>query len=143
MAYGTDQFFILEVAAFDLARIIEQAFRNLPDSVDNLLKGFLKLDQAVRTEAQEQSLIGVRRAQIQIATFFLSQNAEDLVNLVLADLLGEDQERLERIINALAIETQDIFWEFTPRGVNFNYLAPELKEQLPALTRLLTQRREG
>ncbi|MFT7651919.1 MAG: hypothetical protein ACI9UU_001026 [Candidatus Azotimanducaceae bacterium] len=143
LAYSTDQFFILEVAAFDLARIIEQAYRQLPDSVDNLLEDFLNLDQTVRSEAQEQTLIGVRRAQIQVATFFLAENAEHQVNLVVTDLLDEDQQRLERIIDALASETQDIFWEFTPRGVNFNYLAPELRLQLPELTRLLTQSRAG
>lgn len=109
-----DQLFILDVATFDLAMIIEQAFRKLPGSVDNLLKGFLNLDQTVRTEAQEQRLMGVWRAQIQIATFFLAQHAENLVNRVLAGLLGKDQEGRERIIDALTIETQDIFWKFTP-----------------------------
>ena len=133
IAYEDNQYFILEVAAFDLARLIEHAHVTLPEALQPLLATFLGLDQEIRVEAQEPTLEGVRRAQIQVATYLLQHQEHDHVEAIVTDLKTEDATRLARIIAELQAETEDMYWEFTPRGVNFSYLSEELRAQLPIL----------
>jgi len=81
--------FLLETAAHDLVELIEEAADKQLDVVDPLLDILLTLDEEARAEDQVESLLGVRRAQIQLATGFL---------------LRGWQARADRVVNDLAME---------------------------------------
>jgi hypothetical protein len=124
---------ILVVAAYDIVQLIEAAAAIESPVVDDLLSQLLQLDQPIKQESQESSLIPVRAAQIQVATLFIERNEEARARRIAADLAHEPIERLERIRAQLLTENRTQYWEFTPRGVNFGYLLPERRKHLTTL----------
>ena len=141
LAFATNQPFILEVAAFDMATLIRYAHKHSKDALPGLIAEFLNLDQQSRYESDEESLLGVRRSQIQVASYFIQQGEQQLVHDIVEDLAAEPPQRLQRIVDHLKSEDRDLFWEFTARGVNFNYLEPELRPYLDELVGLIDESR--
>lgn len=129
-AHKRGQSFLLEVAAGDLTRLVESSLDSAPALVDDLLSVVLELDQEIRSETQEESLLGVRKAQLQLATLFVVRGDEARARRVCRDLAGERLPRLERIRRELETETRAHYWEFTDRGLNFGYLEPERRARL-------------
>ena len=78
--------FLLEVAAYDLAHMVEAA-ADKPAARDALLEVLLATDY----EGAENPL-GVRRAQMQLATFFLARGEEAPARRIAADLATERRE---------------------------------------------------
>jgi hypothetical protein len=132
-AHTKGQSFILVVAAYDIVQLIEAAAAIDSPVVDDLLSRLLELDQDIKQESQESSLLGVRKAQIQLATLFIERNDEARARRIAADLAVEPPERLARIRAQLLTEDRTQYWEFTPRGVNFGYLLPERRKHLTTL----------
>ena len=127
-----------EVVAYDLVQLIEASYETEPTLVDFYLDCLLQLDQEIRFENQEESLINVRREQLRAATFFLAKGDLPRATLVAADLKTERPERLQRLKSALENEGREQYWEFTDRGtVNFSYVEPERRQHLSALYALL------
>lgn len=129
--------FLLEVAAYDLMHLIEVCVDTESELVDELLELILTLDQEAKRESQEESLLGVRRAHIQLATFFLAREDETRARRITADLEGERPKRLRKLYEILRTEDRPQYWEFTDRGVNFSYLAPEYRKHLDRVFALL------
>jgi len=129
-AHKRGQSFLLEVAAGDLTRLVESSLDHAPALTDDLLSVVLDLDQEVRSETQEESLLGVRRAQLQLATLFSVRGDETRARRVCRDLAGERMPRLERLRKELEAEQRPHYWEFTDRGLNFGYLPPERRARL-------------
>jgi hypothetical protein len=121
------------VAAHDLVQLIESAAAVNSPVVDDLLGRLLELDQEIKQDSQEASLMGVRRAQIQLATLFIERGEEAPARRIAADLASEHRERLERIRTELLGDQSQQYWEFTPRGLNFSYLAPERRRHVATL----------
>ena len=140
LAHQRGQSFLLEVAAGDVTRLVESSLDCAPNLVDDLLAVVLDLDQEIRSETQEQSLLGVRRAQIQLATLFAVRGDATRAQRLCADLAGERMARLERIRRELESENRPHYWEFTDRGVNFGYLPPERRGQLAIVFDWISQR---
>jgi hypothetical protein len=132
-AHTRGQPYILEAVAHDVVQLIEKCVACDALLVDDLISLLLELDQEIKQESQEESVMGVRRAQIQIATLFIARNDETRARRIAADLAGERLERLERIRAGLLAETASQYWEFTPRGANFAYLEPERRKYLDTL----------
>ena len=63
MAHKRGQSFLLETAAGDLTRLVESSLESAPRLTDDLLTIVLDLDLEIRSETQEESLLGVRKAQ--------------------------------------------------------------------------------
>ena len=53
--------------------------------------------------------------------------------------LAERMPRLLRLKKELETETRPHYWEFTERGLNFAYLAPERRARLDEVFRTVTQ----
>jgi hypothetical protein len=137
LAYKYGQAFLLEVAAYDIVRLIEQSIEKNPDVVDRLLDLLMDLDQEIKNELQEHSVLGVRRAQIQLATLFMQIGDERRTDFICRDLKTEQPARIRRLCEALADEQNPQYWEITDRGVNFSYLVPDRRRFLgPLLERL-------
>lgn len=123
--------FVLETAAYDLCTLNELAFDLDVPVRDKLLTIFLDVDkEAEENHEFEASLRGVRKAQVKLATYYLTHDAEDLSRAIFDDLRGEKPGRLKSIRDELEGITSRDFWEISDRGVNFDYLEPVRRESL-------------
>jgi len=131
LGYEVSQPFLLEVVAYDVALLVEQAASEDAVAVDTLLDLLLEIDAETGRSEHEAPIRGVRRAQIQLATFFLERgDDEDRARRIFDDMKHDPTERLELIRNELLTETDPQYREFTDRGVNFAYLAPSRHDAL-------------
>jgi len=137
LGYAMDISFLLETAAYDVKELAEAAAERGSPAVDPLLDCLLQLDQEIKEESQEESLLGVRRSQLQLATLFLARGDEERVGRIVRDLRGERVERLDRLKVLLETEDREQYWELMDRGVNFRYLPPERRVYLDELFRRL------
>jgi len=129
-ANGRGLAFVNETAAYDLCTLCELVHEAGLDVEDELLATFLEVDKQPETEEQEQSLRGVRKAQIKLATFYLDRGAEELARRVWRDMEHESAERMLSIREEMRAVTDEDFWEVIDRGYNFDYLTPSRREQL-------------
>lgn len=142
LAFERQQPFLLEVAAYDLVHLIEaalarEAASDAPATVattDALIGVLLELDLEMQEDAEQPSLIGVRRAQMQLAARLLAREDEPRVARIVSDLRAEPRQRLLRIADGLRNESRQEYWELTERGIHFSYLEPELHTYLKILT---------
>ena len=135
MAHKRGQSFLLETAAGDLTRLVESSLEHAPRLTDDLLTIVLDLDLEIRSETQEESLLGVRKAQLQLATLFSQRGDEMRARRICRDLAGERMPRLLRLRKELDSEHRPHYWEFTDRGLNFAYLAPDRRARLDEVFR--------
>jgi hypothetical protein len=123
--------FVLETAAYDLCRLNELAFELACPRRQELLGIFLEVDkEAEEGHDLEASLRGVRKAQLKLATFYLTRGDEASARVIFDDMRGELASRLASIRSELAGITARDFWEISDRGVNFDYLEPERRAAL-------------
>jgi len=125
--------FLLDAAAYDVVHLIEKAVAEDSPMVDDLLSVLLELDQEIKEESHEDSLLGVRRYQIQLATLFMQLGDDARVQRIVDDLKGERISRLRRIRHGLETEDRPQYWELTDRGANFSYLPPDRRRFLEPL----------
>jgi hypothetical protein len=88
-----------------------------------------------------EHLLGVRRAQIQLATFFLARREDAPVRRIARDLAGERPALLAAARDELEHELSPSYWEINDRGANFAFLPAERRALLPELFALLGQSR--
>ncbi|MEE4297976.1 MAG: DUF2254 family protein [Pseudomonadales bacterium] len=125
IAYNVGQPFLLEAVTYDLTKVLERAVQIGSPMVDPLLDLLLTVDRESKSDEQEESLLGVRRAQVQLATLFLAVGDEKRAKRIQDDMMGERRNRLLMVRDELLGEERQYFWEFNDRGVNFAYLPPE------------------
>ena len=123
-ALSQGQGFLLEVVAYDVAQLVEFAVDHGREEAGALVDLFLEVDRETDSPGQEERLRGVRRCQVQLATFFLERGDEVSARRIFADMEDERTERLTAVRDELLTETRPQYWEFTDRGVNFSYLPP-------------------
>lgn len=122
--------FLLEAAAYDLVQLIERALEGNDSSVDQLLDVLLELDQEIKEERHEDSLLGVRRSQLMLAAKLQELGQTERLARVVDDLKQERLERLERLREGLETDDRADYWELMDRGANFAYLEPRLRPHL-------------
>jgi hypothetical protein len=91
---------------------------------------FLELDQPLLAEGSEKALVGVRKAQVKLATHYLSAGAEDQARRIADDLRSEPPERLLAIRDQLERVTTKDFWEIIDRGRNFEYMPADKRAHM-------------
>ena len=132
-AHRLGRSFILEMAAHDLVQLIEFAAMRESPVVDDLLSKLLDFDREIKLDSQEDSLLGVRRAQMQLATLFIERGEDARARRIVADLSSERLEGLERVRAEVLTNVGSQYWEFDSRGLRFAYLAPERRPHLATL----------
>jgi hypothetical protein len=151
LAAGAQLPFLLEVAAYDLVHLIEQCrgreqagadSGSDPSLTDALLAVLLELDQTISSDEDQPSLVGVRRAQLQLAAWFASLGDNARAEQIAEDLASEPDRRLRAIAQALYSETRPEYWELTERGINFSYLRPELHKHIEEMLTMTSRARE-
>ncbi|MGM0596042.1 MAG: DUF2254 family protein [Myxococcota bacterium] len=131
IAFSMNIPFITETVAYDLTTLCELAFSAGAIVGDPLLDVLLEVDKEAEGEQQEQSLRGVRKAQVKMATYFLLQGDDARAHKIYEDMQNEPAERIKSIRKELnSVKSKD-FWEVIDRGENFDYLNPERKHFLP------------
>jgi len=65
-----------------------------------------------------------------LAAFYLSEGADSLQKQLEEVLRPVDGQELVRLGRELLSVTRPDFWEITDRGVNFDYLEPDLRPYL-------------
>ncbi len=133
LAHERGQSFLLQTAAGDLTSLVEASLRRSGSLTDDLLTVVLDVDQEIRSETQEESLLGVRRAQLQLASLLAQRGDDARARRICRDLAGERMVRLQRLRVELENERRPQYWELNERGANFGYLPPERRAQLPKL----------
>ena len=99
---------------------------------DTLLERLLAVDD----EAAEH-LLGVCRAQMQLATFFLSRGEDDPARRIARNLAVYRGTLLSATRDELEREVSPSYWEINDRGTNFAYLPPERRAKLDAFFAML------
>lgn len=130
--------FILETAAHDLCDLCKRAYLNKLDKKSKILNIILNVDEPLDGEKEESSLRGIRKAQIILATFFLSAGGNDGIakaRRILDDILDEvdrkngGYERIYSMIRELKYLKAE-FWEIIDRGMNLDYVPIAQKKYL-------------
>jgi hypothetical protein len=122
--------FVTETVAYDISTLCQIASElRLPEE-DEMLRQFLELDRPLRVSSQETALLGVRKAQVKLAAYYLSQGMEDKARLISKDMENERPDRLLAIRRALESVTSKDFWEIIDRGRNFEYMPPGQRARL-------------
>lgn len=122
--------FVTETVAHDVSSVCQLAHARTLAVESTMLDRFLDLDRPLREGSQEQALIGVRRAQVKLATYYLSRGEQGRAERIADDLKEEPEARLESIFSGLRKATSREFWEITDRGRNFEYMPAAERAEL-------------
>jgi hypothetical protein len=123
--------FVTETVAYDVSSLCQQAHEHGAMEEEKMLELFLNLDRPLRSQAQESALIGVRKAQVKLATYYLAHGQEAKARRIAEDMAQEPKARLEQVRSSLETVTSKDFWEIIDRGRNFEYMPPEQRVKLP------------
>lgn len=122
--------FVTETVAYDLSALCQYANEQGAAEEEEMLSHFLELDRPLRVSSQESALLGVRKAQVKLAAFYLMCGDRAKARRISLDMQNEPAERLLSIRRALErVESKD-FWEIIDRGRNFEYMPPAQRECL-------------
>jgi hypothetical protein len=122
--------FVTETVAYDVGAVCQNAHDAGAAEEASMLEAFLQLDRPLRTRGQEAALLGVRKAQVKLAAYYLAVGQEAKARLIRDDMADEPAERLLAIREALERVTTKDFWEIIDRGRNFEFMPPKQRAQL-------------
>jgi hypothetical protein len=131
IAFQSGLTFITEVVAHDIGALCDTAYRCSAGVHEVLLDTFLRVDDAAESTEQENTLRGVRRAQVKLATSYLLYADHKFADKIRYDMIEEPRRRLQSIWQELLALDNREFWEVNDRGSNFDYLSPRQKSKLP------------
>lgn len=123
--------FVTETVAYDVSSLCQSAHELGFAEETRMLDSFLELDRPLRTLSQESALVGVRKAQVKLAAYYLSLGMTEHARLIADDMSHEPPPRLLSIYESLASVTSKDFWEITDRGRNFEFMPEAQRDQLP------------
>jgi hypothetical protein len=130
VSFDKELVFVTETVAYDVSALCQHAHALGAPEQDAMLASFLELDQPLRDKSQEKGLMGVRKAQVKLAAYYLQHGETDKARLIAEDMKGEPRDRLLAIRVALeSVKTKD-FWEIIDRGRNFEYMPPSQRARM-------------
>lgn len=116
--------FVTETVAYDMSALAQLA-NELGSPVEKeIVAEFLGLDRGPFVRGQEQALLGVRKAQVKLAAYYLASGQEERARSIANDMRDEQHERLVTIRRQLSTVESKEFWEIIDRGRNFEYMPP-------------------
>ncbi|WP_395646554.1 DUF2254 family protein [Terricaulis sp.] len=124
--------FVTETVAYDVATVAQIANERASPAEHEILAEFLELDRPPFVRGQERALMGVRKAQVKLAAYYIMSKQEERARSIARDMRDEPADRLKTIRHQLeAVENKD-FWEIIDRGRNFEYMPADQRACLPA-----------
>ena len=122
--------FVTETVAYDVSSLCQYANELGAAEELAMLDHFLELDRPLRVKSQESALLGVRKAQVKLAAYYLTRSEESKARTISRDMQDEPADRLLAIRTALERVTSKDFWEIIDRGRNFEYMPPQQRAAL-------------
>jgi len=122
--------FVTETIAYDVSSLCQYAHELEADVEQQMLDYFLELDRPLAVRSQEKGLLGVRKAQVKLAAYYLLVSQTDKARLIAEDMASEPPERLLAIRAELERVTSKDFWEIIDRGRNFEYMPPRQRSKM-------------
>ncbi len=116
--------FVTETVAWDISALCQYANELSSPVEEDMVKQFLELDRPLRVSSQESALLGVRKAQVKLAAYYLMRGEEEKARNISRDMEHEPAERLQSIRRALENVVTKDYWEIIDRGRNFEYMPP-------------------
>jgi hypothetical protein len=129
--------FVTETVAYDMSALAQLAHELDSTAENDILSEFLELDRAPFVRPQERALIGVRKAQVKLAAYYLACGQEARARAIADDMKDEPRERLRTVLAELSDVENKEFWEIIDRGRNFEYMHAEQRARLPEFFRWL------
>ena len=123
--------FVTETVAYDVSTLVQTAHELGVVEEEPMLEAFLELDRPLRAQSQESALVGVRKAQVKLAAYYLSHGLEARARTIADDMAHEPPARLAAIFESLSKVTSKDFWEIIDRGRNFEYMPEAQRSTLP------------
>jgi hypothetical protein len=142
VGYDLNLPFVTETVAYDLSALCQVAHTLGAAEEDGVLGYFLDLDRPLRSKQNERALLGVRKAQIKLAAYYLGAGEAARAMAIAADMKGEPAERIATLRQQLEQTTSKDFWEITDRARNFEYMPPAQRACLPQFFDLLAEQRQ-
>jgi hypothetical protein len=131
LSFDMELSFVTETVAYDLSALAQMANELASPAEQAILGEFLELDRPPFVRGNDKALMGVRKAQVKLAAYYLSTGQEDRARAIANDMREEPDERLRKIRWQLeSVESKD-FWEIIDRGRNFEYMPPAQRTHLP------------
>lgn len=130
VSYDMKLTFVTETVAYDVSALCQYAHELGREEEQLLLEKFLELDRPLAVRSQEKALLGVRKAQVKLAAYYLTQNEVEKARLISEDMAQEPPDRLLTIREQLQRVTSKDFWEIIDRGRNFEYMPPRQRKQM-------------
>ncbi len=130
VSYDMSLPFVTETVAYDVSALIQHASGAACPEEGAMLAEFLELDRPLRMRSQEKALLGVRKAQVKLAAYYLDHGAEEQARTIADDMSEEPPERLKTIRAQLEGVTTKDFWEIIDRGRNFEYMPESQRSQM-------------
>ncbi len=122
--------FVTETVAYDVSALCQYSHELGLDEEREMLEKFLELDRPLSVRSQEKALLGVRKAQVKLAAYYLTQKEEKKARLISEDMASEPNARLVAIRDQLERVTSKDFWEIIDRGRNFEYMPPRQRKEM-------------
>lgn len=122
--------FVTETIAYDIATLCQVAHEQRSPDESAMLQVFLELDRPLRASSQKSALVGVRKAQVKLAAYYMTQGQNEEARLIAQDMEQEPREGLAAIRNQLEAVTTKDFWEIIDRGRNFEYMPDSQRAML-------------
>lgn len=114
--------FVTETVAYDVSSMVQSAHELALGVEEQMLESFLELDRPLRTQSQESALVGVRKAQVKLAAYYMMRDLPERARAIADDMSHEPHSRLQAIFEALSSVTTKDFWEIIDRGRNFEFM---------------------
>jgi hypothetical protein len=122
--------FVTETISYDLSALAQLANEVGSPVEPAILAEFLELDRPPFVRDQEKALMGVRKAQVKLAAYYLASEQPERAKAIADDMRDEPHDRLLAIRRQLEnVEDKD-FWEIIDRGHNFEYMPPPQRAYL-------------
>ncbi len=131
--------FVAETVAYDVSTLCQAGHEYDSPTQDAMLALFMKLDRPLRIKRQERALLGVRKAQVKLAAYYLSVGHHERALVIARDMREENAERVSIIRSELENVADKDFWEIIDRGRTFEYMPPQQREALGAFFTLLAE----
>jgi hypothetical protein len=122
--------FVTETVAYDVSTLCEIAHELAAPEEEAMLKEFLELDRPLLVRSQEKGLLGVRKAQVKLACYYMLNGDETKARTIARDMENEPKQRLEAIFQELENVTSKDCWEIIDRGRNFEFMVAEQRRQM-------------
>lgn len=122
--------FVTETIAYDVSSLCQYAHELESANEEEMVALFLELDRPLAVRSQERGLLGVRKAQVKLAAYYLLHGDEARARMIAEDMAQEPPDRLAVIRAELERVTTKDFWEIIDRGRNFEYMPPRQRGKM-------------